>query len=121
MAKVLLVEDDELVRYALTELLEEAGHQVFVRENGRKLIEFIESNPVDIVITDIVMPEVDGIEVITIMRKTFPELPVIAFSGGGRISGDDYLQMAEVIGAKRTIAKPVKPEVLLDAVAELCD
>lgn len=120
MAKVLLVEDDELVRYALSELLEEAGHQVFARENGFKIIEFIECNPVDIVITDIVMPEVDGIEVLTMMRKTFPELPVVALSGGGRISGADYLQMAEVIGAKRTIAKPVKPEVLLDTVAELC-
>ena len=121
MAKVLLVEDDELVRYALTELLEEAGHQVFVRENGYKIIEYVECNPVDIVLTDIVMPEVDGIEVLTAMRKSFPDLPVIALSGGGRISGADYLQMAEVIGAKRTIAKPVKPDVLLDAVAELCD
>jgi FixJ family two-component response regulator len=55
------------------------------------------------------------------MRQTFPELPVVALSGGGRISGADHLQMAEVIGAKRTIAKPVKPDVLLDAVAELCD
>ncbi len=120
MAKVLLVEDDELVRYALSELLEEAGHRVLARENGVKIIEFIECNPVDIVITDIVMPEVDGIEVLTMMRQTFPELPVVALSGGGRISGADYLQMADVIGAKRTIAKPVKPEVLLDTVAALC-
>ena len=58
---------------------------------------------------------------LTMMRQTFPELPVVALSGGGRISGADHLQMAEVIGAKRTIAKPVKPDVLLDAVAELCD
>lgn len=120
MAKVLLVEDDELVRYSLTELLEEAGHQVFARENGFKIIEYVECNPVDIVLTDIVMPEVDGIEVLTAMRKSFPDLPVVAMSGGGRISGADYLQMAEMIGAKRTIPKPVKPDVLLDAVAELC-
>ena len=120
MAKVLLVEDDELVRYSLTELLEEAGHQVLARENGYKIIEFVESHPVDIVLTDIVMPEVDGMEVLTAMRKSFPDLPVVALSGGGRISGADYLQMAEVIGAKRTISKPVKPDVLLNTVAELC-
>ena len=120
MAKVLLVEDDELVRYALTELLQEAGHQVFARENGFKLLEFLSDNAVDVVVTDIVMPEVDGMEVITLLRKKYPELPVIALSGGGRISGADYLQMAEMIGAKRTIPKPVKPDVLLDAVAELC-
>lgn len=120
MAKILLVEDDELVRYSLTELLEESGHQVFARENGYKILEFVESHALDVVLTDIVMPEVDGIEVLTMMRKRFPDLPVIALSGGGRISGANYLQMAKAIGAKRTIPKPVKPDVLLDAVAELC-
>ncbi len=119
MAKLLLIEDDELVRYALRELLLTAGHEVMTRENGSKLIEFLKGNPVDLVITDIVMPKVDGMEVLTMLRKQYPALPVIALSGGGRISGSDYLEMAKVIGAKRTIAKPVQPDVLLGAIAEL--
>jgi CheY-like chemotaxis protein len=119
MARVLLIEDDELVRYSLVELLEEAGHTVMQRENGFQLLSFIEDNPVDVVITDIVMPEVDGMEVLTMLRKSHPSLPVIALSGGGRISGSDYLEMADAIGAKRTIHKPVQPDVLLQAVEEL--
>lgn len=73
----------------------------------------------DLVVTDMVMPEMDGVELILILRKTHPRLPVIAMSGGGRLGPDDYLKIARAGGAARILAKPFEIDQLLWMVREL--
>ncbi len=77
------------------------------------------SNPADLVITDILMPEKEGIETIREMRRDFPETKIIAISGGGRLYTSDYLKIAQHIGADRVFAKPFEKNEILAAVQEL--
>jgi len=77
--------------------------------------------PTDLIITDIVMPKKEGIETIVELRRDFPEVKIIAMSGGGNLGPDTYLQMAKGLGAMRTLTKPIKREDFLKAVWELLD
>jgi len=76
-------------------------------------------NPMDLVITDIIMPEKEGLEIITEFRREYPSVKLIAISGGGRIGPANYLKMAKLLGAERTFAKPVDTSQLLSAIEEL--
>ncbi|RJQ66279.1 MAG: response regulator [Desulfobacteraceae bacterium] len=124
MESVLIIEDDEYVQRMLKQTFERAGYQVAAAANGAagiKLYEFKRDllEPYDVVITDLIMPEMEGIETITRLRKTNPDVKVIAISGGGRNKPDDYLHLARKLGAMRTFTKPVDREALLQAVSEL--
>ena len=99
--------------------MERDGHLVTEAENGRKAVRALRDGGVDLVITDIIMPEQEGMETITEIRRTRPEVKIIAISGGGQRLSMDVLPMAERLGADLTIEKPFKPASIAAAVAEL--
>lgn len=124
MDSVLIIEDDDFVQKMLKQTFERAGYEVATAENGAVGIKLYDSKlnlmePFDVVITDLIMPEMEGIETISKLRKRDPKVKVIAISGGGRNKPEDYLQLAKKLGALRTFTKPVDREALLLAVTEL--
>ncbi len=119
MATVLVIEDDREVREYLVEVLSRAGHQVRAAANGRDGVAMLHELPAEVVITDIIMPEKDGIETILDLRREHPRLKVIAISGGGRSTPENYLHSARLLGADRAFRKPFRNEEILAAVAEL--
>lgn len=116
MARVLVVDDEEFIRFTLRQMLEKAGHEVVEAVNGQDALDCFERSPIDLVITDIVMPEKEGIETIVELRRHQPDLKIIAVSGGGRTKTMDYLDIAERLGADSAIAKPLQRQVVMDAV-----
>lgn len=118
MAKILLVDDNEEVRRAMSRALERMGHDVVSAADGRKALKVLHSEPCDLVVTDINMPEMDGIELIMALRKGWPTVPIIAVSGGGLVPKELLLDNAEVLGVVSTLAKPVGFSELEDAVNE---
>jgi CheY-like chemotaxis protein len=121
MICILVVDDDEAVRIVLNKVLSKAGYDVECAVNGIDAMRKLRLKPADIVITDIVMPEQEGIETIRMIKKTNPEIGIIAISGGGRIGPSDYLSMAGMLGADFTLAKPWDNQELLNMIANLSD
>jgi len=119
MARILIVDDDPDICFVFTRLLERHGHEASAVLNGHKAEEILESSPFDIAIIDIIMPDMDGIELIMKIRLNYPRLRVIAISGGGRISAEEYLRMAKLFKVHHTFQKPVKADELLTAINEL--
>jgi len=119
MATILVIDDDQEVREFLVTVLERGGHVVTAACNGRDGVTMFRDNPVQVVITDIIMPEKDGIETILDLRREHPALKVIAISGGGRTTPENYLHSARLLGADRAMRKPFKNEDILRAVEEL--
>jgi len=115
MARILVIDDDVLVLDMLYESLTREGYDVLRASNGEEGMRLYREEPVDLIITDIVMPEKEGIETIIELRQDFPDVKIIAISGGGRIGTKDYLQMAKIFGVQRTFTKPVARQQLLDA------
>jgi DNA-binding response OmpR family regulator len=118
MARILLMDDDVQVTRALTTALEKDGHEVISATNGRRGIELLRRHTVDVVVTDIVMPDQEGLETITEIRRVWPSLPVIAMSGGGAGHAGEYLEMALMLGAKQALEKPFPMAALLAAVRD---
>lgn len=119
MAKILIIDDEKPVREALEAIAATIGHETRSASDGiQGLREFSSFRP-DLVITDILMPDKEGIETITELRRAAPNLPIIAISGGGRIGNMSFLKVAERFGANRTIAKPFSPSAMMTAIAEL--
>jgi DNA-binding NtrC family response regulator len=119
MNSVLIIEDDEFVQSMLRQTLERAGYEVATASNGRVGLELYECKPFDVVITDLIMPEMEGIETISKLCKDDPDVKVIAISGGGRNNPEDYLELAEKLGAQITFTKPLDRHKLVAAVNEL--
>lgn len=115
MANILVIDDDALIRQYLRQMLETEGHQVVEASNGRIAYEFAKIEEFDLTITDILMPEADGLETIRVLGEHFPNMPVIAMSGGS-LEGQDYLPFAETFGAMYTLAKPFRRDALLEVV-----
>ncbi len=118
MARILIIDDEGELRAMLRQMLEHAGHEVTEAVNGAEGIEFYERDKHDMIITDIIMPEKEGVETILALRRADPELPIIAISGGGRLDATDFLTMAKKLGARHTLTKPFRREQLLEAVGE---
>jgi DNA-binding NtrC family response regulator len=116
MTKILVIDDDTIVRQSLTVILEDAGYQVVSAEDGKRGMAAFRSEHPDLVITDIIMPEQEGIQTITEMRKAKPDAKIIAISGGGRIGNTDFLKIARVLGAMDVIPKPFDVDELLTIV-----
>ncbi len=116
---VLLVEDDETVRDAVSMMLERAGYAVTTAENGLVAAGLLEDWGPKLVITDIFMPDGDGIETLNLVKRRWPGTPVIAISGGSPMLRIDYLQVADDFGAAATIAKPFATESFLATVAKV--
>ena len=120
MAQVLVIDDEEPVRFMLQVALQKAGHVVEVADTGRKALLQVSKSLPDLVITDIIMPDMEGIETIIQLKKNCPDMPIIAISGGGRMENRDYLDLAKQCGAIQTFEKPFNTKALIEAVnAEL--
>jgi two-component system response regulator CpxR len=118
MAKILLIDDDAGLRTILQRALEREKHSVCAVTNGREALERFDDT-IDLVIIDILMPRLGGIETIDALKKKRDALPIIAMSGGGEVSSNEYLGVAEVVGAACTLCKPFSQLVLVEAVDEL--
>lgn len=118
MAKILVVDDDPEFGTMLVRMLGRAGHSVRLTRRGRDVIDHAAARGFDLLLTDIFMPDIEGLELIRWLRRNQPGLGIIAMSGGAlRLSGYDPLRNAAVFGADAVIAKPFEPEALADAVA----
>jgi hemerythrin-like metal-binding protein len=119
VAKILVVDDDSLVRASLRTALEYAGHEVVEAANGREGVDFFRGMHADLVITNIVMPEMDGLEEIKELERTNPEIKIIVISGYDDRDGGGYLDLAQKYGAQRTFTKPFDVGEVETAVREL--
>lgn len=106
MAHILVIEDDEQVRTLVRRALEFAGYTVSEAADGRTGVESYRRAPADAVVTDILMPELDGVEVITALKRLDGDARILAISGGGTLTGTGYLLGARLFGAFATLAKP---------------
>lgn len=118
MAKILIIDDDPRVLSAVSRILEADGHEVTTAPNGRDALRWFAGSPTDLVITDVYMPEMDGIEFVMKLRETYPETPVIAMSGGSALSKELVLAATKALGAAVTMEKPLTQDLILSAVAE---
>jgi len=106
MKTILVIDDDEQIRKMLDKFLSSKGFQVICAENGVQGLEKLFQDNIDLVMTDIVMPDAEGVEVILAIRETDRELPVIAMSGGNFGNAESYLGMAGKLGANAVLRKP---------------
>ena len=110
---ILVIDDDASVRYAIRRVIEEAGFAVELAANGKEGLAVLDRISPVLVITDLIMPEREGLETIMELRKRKPELPIVAISGGGP-PAQDYLHFARRLGANEILAKPFEPEQLIE-------
>lgn len=115
MAQICLIEDDKMIREILERILKKIGHTVTVATNGREGLKAFDSAQFDLVITDIIMPEVEGIEVVRAVKERSPETKIIAMSGGGRVGNTDFLKIAKSLGADAILYKPVTKSQFMEA------
>lgn len=116
MALILLIDDDRELRWTLRLMLEEAGHEVVEAADGVAGVELQSRIEPELIVTDIIMPEKEGIETILDLRRHDPNARIIAISGGGRLTPDDFLSAARRLGAYRSLKKPFRREQLLEAI-----
>ena len=119
MSHILIIDDDILICQLLRRILEQLGHRVTDAQDGRKGLNAFQADPADLVITDLIMPGMEGIETIMEMKRRFPGTKIIAMSGGGVGSGSDYLQMARKFGAHQILNKPFSVQMLTDLVSTM--
>ena len=118
MKRILVIDDVELMLTYLRDLLEAEGYEVITAANGAEGLALFETDPVDLVITDIIMPVKDGLDTILELKKQSPDLPVIAISAGGNIPKERYLAVASYMKNTKTLAKPFTRDQLISAVQE---
>jgi DNA-binding response OmpR family regulator len=118
MARILLIDDDDALRGVIAQNLILAGHTVIEAADGRQGVDLFHATPVDLVLTDLVMPGKEGVETIIELHGENPDLPIIAMSGGMPRSSM-YLDIAAKLGARRALAKPFTPQDLLKAIDEV--
>ena len=119
MTKVLQAKDNEAVRSALALALKKADFNVSEAKNGNEVIDNDDLDDIDVVVTDILMPGKDGIALLIELRERAPDLPVIAISGGGRISSLNYLETASAMGAVAVFNKPFNEKLLTEKIESL--
>lgn len=121
MSSILVIDDDAAVRQVVSEMLRLSGHEVTSAENGRVAIERLGDEHFDLIITDLIMPEQEGIETIAEIRRRDADVPIVAISGGGRLGPGDYLETARYLGANASLAKPFGRQELITVVDSLLD
>lgn len=121
MASILIIDDDRLVRLTLEQMVLDAGHVVWTANSGRHGIDICSSNPIDLVITDVLMPGTDGIEVLVTLKRLRPKLKFIVISGGGRTGTTDFLVLAKELGADGILHKPFDDMDLKDLLTKILD
>jgi len=116
---ILIADDDEQLASVLVRMLRRHGYAAVAVQNGRAALKLIERQSVALVITDVFMPDFDGLELIGALRKVSPRPPLVAISGGLSACLPDALNIAAVLGAERVLGKPFEPSQLLQCVREL--
>ena len=116
MARILVLDDDPDVRSVLEAALNNAGHAVRGAGDGAAGLRLAREHTFDLVVTDMMMPEKDGFEVINALRAADPRLPIVAISSGGRTQSPVYLKIAQTLGVDATLTKPIKPDALVECV-----
>lgn len=122
MARILIIEDDDQYRAMLKKMLQKAGYNdIEEAADGSAGVKMFRRHPFDLVITDIIMPDKEGIEIIMELTREYPRVKIIAMSGGGSGGPQNYLEIARHLGASRTLAKPFTRTDLIESVRELLD
>lgn len=119
MERILVIDDEPHILLMVKKMLERAGYEVDLASNGSEGLRLFNKLTPGLVITDIIMPEKEGLETIREMKRISSDLKIIAMSGGGKISADNYLETAKIFGASRLIEKPFSQKQLLTYVEEL--
>ena len=119
MAVVMVIDDDAALRRVIVRALGGGGHEVVEAENGAEALALLQQHRPAIVVTDILMPKTEGIETINKVKELFPDIKIIAMSGGGMSRNLMFLDIARAIGAEATLAKPFRPVELVAAVDRL--
>lgn len=119
MKRILVIDDEPHILLMVKKMLERAGYEVDLASNGSEGLRLFSKLRSNLVITDIIMPEKEGLETIREMKRISSDLKIIAMSGGGKISADNYLETAKIFGASRLIEKPFSQKQLLTYVEEL--
>ena len=117
--RILVVDDDDAVRSVISRMLRSYGHTVVEATDGRLGLRMLDEAPVDLVVTDVVMPDLEGLELVRRIRKRENAPRIIAISGGGRASAGDYLELARKLGADATLTKPVSLEDLRSRISDV--
>ena len=115
------MEDESLFAEAIQQALTRFGHTVVVARDGKEALKLYDPETIGLVITDLIMPDMDGVELIAALSRVDPAVRIIAMSGGGRNGPQTYLKVAERVGAVKTIVKPFTFDELLEAVRECQD
>jgi len=121
MKSVLIVDDELGMREMVKQLLLNEACHVLEASNGKHAMEFLKNESPELVITDIIMEEMDGVEIIFEIRENYPDIKIIAMSGGSKISSEDYLESASDLGADRIFNKPFALSDMLNAIKELIE
>ena len=116
---IVIIDDDELVRGMMANALRKKGFTVIEAGDGNEGLQVILHQSIDLVITDMLMPDKEGIETIIEIREIRPDIKIIAMSGGGAKQDMAFLKMAEQVGANRILKKPFRPSDLLDAIKDI--
>jgi DNA-binding response OmpR family regulator len=116
MARIYVFDDEPSILLMIKKMLEKAGHEVDIALNGKDGMILFKKNVPDLIVTDIIMPEKEGLETIFELRKTYPKLKIVAISGGGRISPSGYLPGAKLLGADIVFEKPLDQKKFLQAI-----
>ena len=119
MVRILIIDDEDQPRRMLQQVLTRAGYEVIEARNGNEGLQYFRARPTDLIITDILMPEKEGLETIIDIRREFPEVKIIAISGGGHTGNLNFLEVAKRLGAQHTLQKPFELQEMLGAVSEL--
>lgn len=118
-AKVLLIDDEEIVRETLKDFLVSAGHVVTEAENGKRALQLLDEAAFDLIIMDVFMPEVDGIELVQILAKKDNQPPIITISGGGGVLPPTWsVKLTEVFGVAFALTKPIDMALFLSTVEQ---
>ena len=118
MKKILVIDDNAAVRNTVMRILQAAGYEVVIANDGLRGVETFRKEQPDLVISDIIMPEQEGIATIRQILGEKPGTKIIAISGGGRIGNTDFLRIARQLGASDVIAKPLDPDHFINIVRE---
>ena len=121
MAKILVIEDDDSFRRVLVQMLSKAGFEVRQAGDGNQAIEVCSQFGPDLVLTDIIMPDKEGLETIQELLEICPNLKIVAMSGGGKFGPDSYLPLAQKLGAKAALQKPFMREDLISTITQVLE
>jgi CheY-like chemotaxis protein len=119
MAKVMVVDDDVAIRHALNRVLAAEGHEVLEESDGKSALRHFTGDPVDLVVSDVYMPDMDGIQFLMRVREAFPEAKIIMMSGGGNLPATSVLEAAKALGADRVVPKPFSSSEIREAIRDV--